>query len=369
MGHPVVPSNLEEELDIVIPTIRNLDFLEQWRPFFQRYHLIVIQDGDPKRTVKLPQGFDYELYTRLDIEKILGDKAWCISFKDSACRCFGYMVSKKRYIYTIDDDCFVAKDPSGESINALQQHIRNLLTPSTPRFFNTLYDPFAEGADFVRGYPFSWRQGAPTAVSHGLWLNIPDYDAPTQMVKPHERNTRYVDAVMTIPKGTLFPMCGMNLAFDRELIGPAMYFGLMGDGQPLGRYDDMWAGWCSKVICDHLGLGVKTGKPYIWHSKASNPFVNLKKEFHGIFWQEDIIPFFEDVQLPASATSVAECYRHLAKEVREKLQKLDGYFLKLADAMEAWIDAWEQLNPAEAPAALSESKAPPAQHALANGKA
>ncbi len=42
-------------------------------------------------------------------------------------------------------------------------------------------------------------------------------------------------------------MCGMNLAFDRETIGPAMYFGLMGDGQPLGRYDDMWAGWCAKV--------------------------------------------------------------------------------------------------------------------------
>lgn len=52
---------------------------------------------------------------------------------------------------------------------------------------------------------------------------------------------------MTVPKGTLFPMCGMNLAFDRELIGPAMYFGLMGDGQPIGRYDDMWAGWCMKV--------------------------------------------------------------------------------------------------------------------------
>ena len=69
------------------------------------------------------------------------------------------------------------------------------------------------------------------------------------------------------------------------------------------------------MICDHLGLGVKTGKPYIWHSKASNPFVNLKKEFHGIFWQEDIIPFFEDVKLPESATTVAECYRHLAKQV------------------------------------------------------
>lgn len=55
-------------------------------------------------------------------------------------------------------------------------------------------------------------------------------------------NTRYVDAVRTIPKGTFFPMCGMNLAFNRELIGPAMYFGLMGYGQPVGCYYDMWAG-------------------------------------------------------------------------------------------------------------------------------
>ncbi|KAL0744119.1 hypothetical protein Bca4012_085632 [Brassica carinata] len=297
---------LKDELDIVIPTIRNLDFLEMWRPFFEQYHLIIVQDGDPSRTINIPKGFDYELYNRNDINRILGPKASCISFKDSACRCFGYMVSKKKYIYTIDDDCFVAKDPSGNEINALEQHIKNLLSPSTPHFFNTLYDPYGDGADFARGYPFSMREGAVTAVSHGLWLNIPDYDAPTQLVEPLERNSRkfdlftesyqfcynacvffaywlvllvvcrYVDAVMTIPRGTLFPMCGMNLAFDRELIGPAMYFGLMGDGQPIGRYDDMWAGWCVKVICDHMGWEVKTGLPYIWHSKASNPFVNLR---------------------------------------------------------------------------------------------
>lgn len=71
-----------------------------------------------------------------------------------------------------------------------------------------------------------------------------DVDGLAELVSVH---FRYVDAVLTIPKGTLFPMCGMNLAFDRELIGPAMYFGLMGDGQPIGRYDDMWAGWCVKV--------------------------------------------------------------------------------------------------------------------------
>ncbi|XP_068462504.1 probable UDP-arabinopyranose mutase 1 isoform X1 [Phaseolus vulgaris] len=384
---------LKDELDIVIPTIRNLDFLEMWRPFFEQYHLIIVQDGDPNKVINVPAGFDYELYNRNDINRILGPKANCISFKDSACRCFGYMVSKKKYIYTIDDDCFVAKDPSGKDINALEQHIKNLLCPATPFFFNTLYDPYREGADFVRGYPFSLREGAPTAVSHGLWLNIPDYDAPTQLVKPRERNTRYllchftvqfwymkqfsitrqctklilfmkssyflvvhslsklvsvyfryVDAVLTIPKGTLFPMCGMNLAFDRELIGPAMYFGLMGDGQPIGRYDDMWAGWCVKVICDHLGLGVKTGLPYIWHSKASNPFVNLKKEYKGIFWQEEIIPFFQSATLSKESTSVQQCYIELSKQVKEKLGAVDPYFNKLADAMVTWIEAWDELN-------------------------
>lgn len=86
----------------------------------------------------------------------------------------------------------MAKDPTGKDIDALRQHINNLLNPSTPYFFNTLYDPFSDGADFVRGYPFSLREGVPTAVSHGLWLNIPDYDAPTQLVKPRERNTRYI---------------------------------------------------------------------------------------------------------------------------------------------------------------------------------
>ena len=85
----------------------------------------------------------------------------------------------------------IAEDPSGRDINALQQHIENLLTPST-LFFNTLYDPYRKGADFVRGYPFSLHEGVPIAVSHGLWLNILDYDAPTQLIKPRERNTRYM---------------------------------------------------------------------------------------------------------------------------------------------------------------------------------
>lgn len=44
----------------------------------------------------------------------------------------------------------VANDPSWKDTNSLEQHIKNLLSPSTPHF-NTLYDPYREGANFVHG--------------------------------------------------------------------------------------------------------------------------------------------------------------------------------------------------------------------------
>lgn len=101
-----------------------------------------------------------------------------------------------------------------------------------------------------------------------------------------------------------------------------------------------------QVICDHLGWGVKTGLPYIWHSKASNPFTNLKKEYKGIFWQEDLIPFFQSVVLPKECTTVQKCYIELSKLVKEKLGPIDPYFTKLSEAMVTWIEAWDELNPA-----------------------
>ena len=150
---------------------------------------------------------------------------------------------------------------------------------------------------------------------------------------------------------------------------------------------------CVKVICDHLSLGVKTGLPYIWHSKASDPFVNLRKEYKGIFWQEEIIPFFQQVRLSSAPSlidslldrpieaennktnqrtnqptdhsplaprrksqikldavkhaDVFSCYEELAEQLRQGLGHLDPYFDRLADAMLAWIACWRQLNPAK----------------------
>ena len=321
-------------MDIVIPTIRDLSFLEKWKGIFDKHHLIIVQDGDTARKISVPIGFDYELHNWDDIKKELGENSWIIPRKDGGCRCFGFLKAKSKYVFCIDDDCFPAFNDS-EIIDPVLQHEENLKSFSHPDYFNTLYD-----GEFVRGYPFERRIGKPTAISHGLWLNVPDFDAPTQMVKPYWRNTKIVDAVVSIPRGVLYPMSAMNLAFNRELIGITMYHGLMGEKWPLSKYDDLFAGWCSKVICDHLGYGVKNGKPYIYHDRASNWRDNLKREYQGLIWQEDIINFFESVRFSLDCKDVETCYLDLADQVERELSKLDGYFIKLASAMRVWANIW-----------------------------
>ena len=335
-------AKLHHIMDIVVPSIRDLDFLEKWKPFIENFHVIIIQDGDCQKHLQIPSWVDYELYNRNDIEKALGSDAWIISQRDASIRNFGFLVSNKKFLWSLDDDCYPATDAHGNPVNAIMEHALNLLTPSTPYFFNTVYDPYQSCTDFVRGYPYSLRRGVQTAVSHGLWQNNYDYDAPTQLLKVEEKNLVYADVTITIPKRVLYPLCSMNVAFNRELIGPALMQGLMGSGQPWGRYDDMFSGWASKVVADHLGLGSKSGAPYILHNKASNPFTNLAKEYMGLLWQEYVIRFFDELELSPSSDSPSKAYLELADLIEEKLTDLSPYFLRLATAMRRWVHIWNE---------------------------
>lgn len=104
-------------------------------------------------------------------------------------------------------------------------------------------------------------------------------------------------------------------------------------------------------------MGVKTGLPYVWRVKKVDALTNLKygrpligchlpetpapffalrvavpwirtiwcsvlakhvwnrKEYKGLFWQEELVPFFHGLQLPAEATTVEACYLEIAKQV------------------------------------------------------
>lgn len=342
----------ESEVDIVICALHSdlTSFMNEWRPFFSHFHLIIVKDPDLKEDLKIAEGFKVDVYSRSDIEQVVGSSAVAL-FSGYSCRYFGYLVSRKKYIVCVDDDCIPAKDNMGNVVDAVFQHIFNLKTPATPFFFNTLYDPFRKGADFVRGYPFSLRSGVDCALSCGLWLNLADFDAPTQAIKPGRKNLRYVDAVLTVPARTMMPVSGINMAFDREAVGPALVPALRLEGEGKLRWEtveDIWSGMCVKVICDHLGLGVKSGLPYVYRTERGNAIESLKKEWQGVKLMEEIVPFFQSVRLPQSATTAEACVVELAKAVKEQLGKVDPILSRAAEVMEQWVKLWKSVASASA---------------------
>ena len=339
----------DDEVDIVISALHVdlTSFLNEWRPLFSRFHLIIVKDPDLKEELRIPEGFNLHVYTKSDIDRVVGSSSTALNFSGYSCRYFGYLMSRKKYIFSVDDDCIPAKDNNGVPIDAIDQHITNLATPATPFFFNTLYDPFRKGADFVRGYPFSLRSGVACALSCGLWLNLADHDAPTQALRPGHRNARYVDAVMTVPARALLPVSGVNIGFNRELAGPALFPGLRLAAEGKLRWEtveDIWCGLCVKVVCDHLGLGVKTGLPYVWRNDRGDAIESLKKEWEGVKLMEEVVPFFQSVRLSRTAVTTEDCVLEIAALVKEHLATTHPVFARAAQAMADWIKLWKAVG-------------------------
>ncbi|KAJ0621187.1 putative UDP-arabinopyranose mutase [Helianthus annuus] len=294
-------SVIDNEVDILIGAFRSdlTSFMEEWRSIFSRFHLIVVKDPDVKE-FKIPVGFDVRVYTESDIVKV----------------------------------------PS-------QNILTTLNTPATPFFFNTLYDPYQKGSHFVRGYPFSLRSGVPCALSCGLWLNFADYDAPTQALKPDMRNTRYVDAVLTVPLKSMMPMSGVNIAFVRELVGPAMLpaLKLVKEGEVRWEtMEDVWCGLVVKTVCDHLKLGVKSGIPYVWRNEKGSAIDSLKKEWEGVKLMEDAVLFVETLRLSPSSVTAVDCVLEIAVAVKERLGSTHAVFVSAAEAMVEWVKLWKAVQ-------------------------
>ncbi|CAN1271519.1 Probable UDP-arabinopyranose mutase 5 [Linum perenne] len=341
--------NIEDsEVDIVIGAVQSdlRPLMSAWKPIFSRYHLIIVKDPDLKDDLQIPEGFKVDVYTKSDIDSVVGGSS-SIAFSGYSCKYFGFLVSRKKYVVSIDDDCVPANDTDGFLVDPVAQHVRNLATPATPFFFNTLYDPYREGADFVRGYPFSLRSGVTCGLSCGLWLNLADMDAPTQALKPENRNSRYVDLVMTVPARAMMPVSGINIAFNREVVGPALCPALKLAGEGKVRWEtmeDIWSGMCVKVVCDHLSLGVKSGLPYVWRNERGNAIESLKKEWEGVKLMEEVVPCFQSMVLPETATKAEDCVAEMAKRVKKQLGGSHPGFSRAAEAMLEWVELWNKFG-------------------------
>ncbi len=321
-----------DKVFLVVPTIRTLDFLEDWADQLKTVEIIVCEDN-PTKSVQIPQvGKKVTHYSWAEIDQELGDKGWIVPRRVSGIRNFGFLKAYQAgadIIITLDDDCYPVP---GHSLVSL--HKQNLKLTVPRRWTNT--NPDSRHL-FTRGIPYLNRDEAKVMLSHGLWTNVLDHDGPTHLQNLNFRASFAEHFLQIVPAGAYFPMCSMNLAFRKE-ITPLMYFPLMGEntkGKKWGydRFDDIWAGIFAKKIMDHLSYGVVNGAPFVEHRKASNPFSNLKKEAAGIEINEELWKAVDKVKL--TKTTPKDCYIELAKKVKFPKGR---YFTKLRAAMIIWAN-------------------------------
>lgn len=321
-----------ESVFIVIPTIRDLEFLKDWKDQFRDATIVICEDR-PKKSVKIPEvGKKVYHYSWREIDKDLGNDGWIIPRKVSGIRNYGFIQAYRLgadVIITLDDDCFPIPGH-----NLIEGHLRNLSLRVPKNWTNTYPDVRHM---YTRGMPYLNRSEAPVMLSHGLWTNVLDHDGPTHLQHLKFKAEFAEHFLQIIPQGAYFPMCSMNLAFRRE-ITPIMYFPLMGEdnqGNKWGydRFDDIWAGIFAKKIMDHLSYAAINGSPFVEHRKASDPFKNLQKEAKGIEVNEEVWKNVSDLTL--TSKNMKSSYRRIAKNLSFKNTE---YGLSLKKAMNIWLD-------------------------------
>ena len=143
------------------------------------------------------------------------------------------------------------------------------------------------------------------------------------------------------------PVSGINIAFDREVVGPALFPGLRLAGEGKVRWEtveDIWCGICVKVVCDHLGIGVKSGLPYVWRKEGGDAVESLRKEWEGVKLMEEVVPFFQSLRLPQTAVTAEDCVVEMAAIVRDQLGSLNPVFARAAESMVEWAKLWKAVG-------------------------
>lgn len=257
---------------VVVPTVREemlREFIRAWKPLFDKHKvkLVIVRDGKhPKANGKTAK-------------QIMGSYKDTIFNYNDGVRNLGFAYVAKylpdaEYILTLDDDVKPIGDPIADHVSTLRKRV--------PTSWISTAD------HFMRGFPYGIREESEVVLSHGIWLGVKDWDAPTQLVNGNP-DTRFYKG--PVPRGIYYPMCGMNVMFKRKLL-PYMYWAPMGKKVKMDRFADIWAGIYSKREIDDRGWAVYTGGAPVIHERASNVWDNLEKEVKGLklnetVWEED----------------------------------------------------------------------------------
>lgn len=258
----------------VVPTIRPAQyeaFRAAWQPLFEQHgvRLVTVFDGD----VPTVDGY-------LTAADILGPNADLIFHRSDVCRQLGLAYVARElpdvaYILTLDDDVAPRGDTIADHLAALGRRVPISWLSSSPDAY-------------PRGVPYGVRDEAPVMASHGVWYGNADWDAQTQLANGNAPLDTFYRG--PVPRGALFPVCGMNLMIRRAAL-PWCYFAPMGpraslDGAVWDRFGDIWMGISLKRAFDDRGWALVSGHAAVEHTRASDPHENATKEATGLIWNE-----------------------------------------------------------------------------------
>lgn len=340
----------------VVPTIRQShmeEFRKAWARLFEKHNvtLITVWDGDEPLIERN--------YVKFKIDEF--PIKWSVhANKDLFCRktdairnagfVFAAATADFDFILTLDDDVHppAGSDPIQEHLDVLQRRVPISWMNTAMEESETWYKDdnnvmtraryrgdWNTNPHYLRGFPYGIRDEAPVMVSHGVWVNVPDFDGRTQLeLTNNGRNPERLPYSLPyfrgpVPKGCYLNFCGMNVMVRKEAL-PYLYFAPMGPDsgvEGLNRFADIWCGIILKQVCDRNGWAIYTGASTVIHTRASDPFKNVEQEKLGIEWNEWAWQWYHS-NPPTEATDSFKAYwrsyLNKAARFRDLIRNLQG---------------------------------------------
>ena len=334
---------------LVLPTCRPemaRHCLDMWQGVSQWDAVVVVEDA-PRPTPGLLGRHAGRHVCWADFEKEAPGDAWIFSRRDGAIMTFGWLVAARmgaRRIHVLHDDCLPWR-----GVDVARQHRENL-QGVVPHWRSSLPDLRTRGVPYQDTAMEVWPS---VGLSMGLWAGVPDLDAVTSLA--HGVPTDYVPppGVRVLARGVYEPFCDMNFAVRRDML-PLLYCPLMGEGQPCGRFEDIWSGMVAKACLDQLDVAMTVGDPVIMHERASDTYANLRKEAGGMEAHEHLWQVVDQAPLRGTTPEAVagEMAEHLRREAeRFPVESFRGYVGRYGEALARWSRL--ATGPASSPPPLS----------------
>lgn len=191
-------------------------------------------------------------------------------------------------IITVDDDNYPTSDTQ---VREYEQVLRGDVHPPRIHSYSGWFDPGQVLLPQVthRGYPADQRGLIPrydvhttyvpnrVVVAASLWFGDPDVDA-VERWHFGGRETRSLSlSSFTLAPGTWAPFNSQATAFTAELT-PALLM-----WPHVGRYDDIWASYLARAVCDVKNWTVHYGEPAVVQVRNEHDVLrDLEAELHGM---------------------------------------------------------------------------------------